>query len=126
MLVLLLLLPFVGYGQRTTVKTSTMTSSQRELSCKLTTPALQKRRETIIAGLKEKIKERKELPDGFSFRFEGTDEMIDTLTDFIKTERLCCDFFDFSLKASGDASSAWLTLTGPEGAKEFMTAEMGL
>lgn len=52
--------------------------------------------------------------------------MLDELTEFIKTERACCDFFVFGLSISGDKSEAWLKLTGPEGTKEMITSELGL
>lgn len=95
------------------------------LSCKLTTPELQKRKETVIASLKQKILDKKELKDGFAFKFLGTDEVLDELTEFIKTERMCCDFFTFRLLISGDKSETWLELTGVDGAKYFITAELG-
>ncbi len=96
----------------------------KQLMCQLTTPALQQRRETVFAKLKEKVIDRKELRDGFAFKFPGTDEVLDTLTEFIKTERACCDFFVFGLSVSGDTSEAWLQLTGPEGAKDLIAAEL--
>src|SRR5690606_37861110 len=96
-------------------KTTTSTCSDnckaqnktRELSCKLTTPELQKRKETVIASLKQQILDKKELKDGYAFKFRGTDEVLDELTDFIKTERMCCDFFTFGLSVSGDKREAW-------------------
>ena len=96
------------------------------IACTLTSPELQKRKATIIAGLKKQILERKELDNGYAFRFSGTDAMVDELTEFIKTERQCCSFFEFTLSVQGDTSSSWLTITGPAGAKEFVVAEMGL
>ncbi|MBS4027536.1 MAG: hypothetical protein KGZ58_02770 [Ignavibacteriales bacterium] len=96
-----------------------------ELSCKLTTPELQKRKETVIASLKQQILDKKELQDGYAFKFAGTDEILDELTEFIKTERACCDFFTFGLSVSGDKSEAWLELTGVDGAKDFITTELG-
>ncbi|SFF54338.1 hypothetical protein SAMN04488541_105227 [Thermoflexibacter ruber] len=95
------------------------------MSCKLTTPELQKRKETVIASLKSKMTEKKELQVGFAFKFSGTDDILDELIEFIKTERECCDFFTFGLSVSGDKSEAWLELTGADGAKEFITTELG-
>lgn len=97
-----------------------------ELSCKLTTPELQKRREVVLASLKARIIEKRELKNGYAFKFPGTDKMLDELTEFIKTERECCAFFTFNLSISGDISEAWLELTGVEGAKDFITTELGL
>lgn len=95
------------------------------LSCKLTSPELQKRKQTVIAALKQQIIEKRELPNGFAFKFPGTDQMLDELIAFIKAERECCDFFTFQLNISGDKSVAWLELKGTEGAKEFVVSEMG-
>ena len=97
-----------------------------EMACKLTSPELQERKATILASLKKQILERKELPMGYAYRFEGSDKMVDELTDFIKTERECCNFFTFNLSVSGDKSEAWMELKGPEGAKEFIKAELDL
>ena len=95
-----------------------------ELSCKLSTPELQHRLATVIASLKSKMIEKKELEDGFSYTFKGTDEMVDELTEFIKTERECCDFFTFNLSVSGDKSFAILQLKGPKEVKEFIKTEL--
>lgn len=97
-----------------------------EMSCKLTTPELRERKETVIESLKQKIVGKKELKDGFAFKFQGTDDVLDELIEFIKTERECCDFFTFAISVSGDKSEAWLELTGADGAKDFITAELGL
>lgn len=101
-------------------------SKSTQLSCKLTTPELQHRKATILESLRKKMKEKKELPNGYAYKFSGSDEMVDELTDFIKTERECCDFFTFNLSISGDKSEAWLELKGAEGTKAFIKAELEL
>lgn len=97
---------------------------ERNIACKLTSPEMQKRKATVIASLKKQILEKKDLKNGYTYKFKGTDSIVDELAEFVKTERLCCDFFDFELKVAGDASSAWLTITGPKGAKDFITSEL--
>jgi len=69
---------------------------------------------------------KKELENGYAFKFNGTDNMLDELTEFIKTERECCDFFTFNLSIGGDKKEIWLELTGPKEAKEFIKTEMEL
>jgi hypothetical protein len=101
-----------------------MDIAKKALSCKLTTPELQKRKATVIADLKALVRERNELANGFSYRFEGRDEVLDKLNDFIKTERLCCDFFTFYITI--DNTTALLSITGPNGAKEFLRDEIDL
>ena len=109
---------------KTCSSTCTAENKSSELVCKLTTPELQDRKETILKSLKTKIVQKKELENGYAFKFSGTDEILDELTEFIKTERACCDFFVFGLSISGDKSEAWLELTGPEGAKDFILTEL--
>ena len=107
-------------------KTSSMKTLMEEakLSCKLTTPELQERKKTVIAELKNLMLEKVETDGGFKFRFDGSDKTLDLLNNFIKTERLCCSFFVFTLTASSDAKSAWLELSGPEGTKDFIKLEI--
>lgn len=94
------------------------------LSCKLTIPELRQRKETVIASLKTKIVSRKALSNGYVYHFAGTDEVVDELISFIKTERQCCDFFVFNLSISGDKSEARMEIIGPKGAKEFIDTEL--
>ncbi|MCO6465970.1 MAG: hypothetical protein J5I53_05065 [Bradyrhizobiaceae bacterium] len=96
------------------------------LACTLTSPELQQRKETTLAELKKSVLERKELPDGFSFRFDGADSVLDQLVEFVKSERSCCSFFQFRLTIDGNGKGTWLDITGPEGAKEFVIDELGL
>ncbi len=96
------------------------------MACKLTSAELRQRKETVLASLKNQIVEKKELKDGYAFKFNGSDTMLDELTEFIKTERECCNFFTFNLSISGNKSEAWLELTGAEGAKDFISSELGL
>lgn len=99
-------------------------NNKATVSCKLTTPELRKRKATVIASLKKQLLEKKELENGYAYKFKGTDKILDDLTSFIKTERACCDFFVYSISISGDQSEAWLSLTGPKGAKEFIKTEL--
>ncbi|WP_423128499.1 hypothetical protein [Gaoshiqia sp. Z1-71] len=103
----------------------TVKSKPVQMSCKLTTPELRERKETVIASLKRQIIDKKELKNGYAFKFSGTDKILDELIEFIKTERACCDFFTFTISISGDNTEAWLELTGADGVKEFITAELG-
>lgn len=100
------------------------TTATKEVACKLTSPELQKRKEGVIASLKLKIIDKQELKDGYKYKFDGEDNIIDELVEFVKTERLCCDFFAFDISINGEYS--YLSIRGPEGAKEFIVAEMDL
>lgn len=111
-----------AHGQETNTRMKTET---KKITCKLTTPELQARKKSAIAELKTLLLEKVETDNGIKYKFEGTDKMIDLVTSFIKTERLCCDFFDFSLSVGGEGGYLWLELSGPEGTKEFINEEIG-
>jgi hypothetical protein len=97
-----------------------------DLSCKLTSAEMQKRKVTVLESLRKQVLDKKELSDGYAFKFNGSDKMFDELTEFIKTERECCDFFTFNLSVGGDKNEIWMQITGPEKAKEFIRTEMEL
>ncbi|MBY0434401.1 MAG: hypothetical protein K2U26_09850 [Cyclobacteriaceae bacterium] len=96
------------------------------LTCKLTSKELQHRRKTVLADLKNQMLTKDEMGNGFEYTFSGTDAIIDQLSEFVKTERQCCDFFDYEIKITGDTKTAKLKITGPEGVKEFIKEELGL
>lgn len=107
-------------------KSGTMNElNEKPMTCKLTTLELQKRKATVIEEMKKLIKEKRELAAGYAYRFDGTDKNIDLLTDFIKTERQCCDFFNFSVDVNND-HAAWLRITGGKGIKGFIASELEL
>ena len=81
------------------------------LTCKLTSPELRNRKEQVIAVLRSKVPDKREVDSGFEYQFESTDEMLDQLTAFIKSERLCFDFFDFTISLKGE--TFWLAITAP-------------
>ena len=98
----------------------------RQLACKLTTPALQTRRATVIADLKSVLINKQIIDDGLVFTFPSHDQVLVQLIDFIKSERVCCDFLSFKLTISADnADNATLEITGPPGTQAFLEQEVG-
>ncbi len=67
-----------------------------------------------------------EVPSGYAIGFGAEPETLMQLAEFIGLERLCCPFFDFTIKLEAGAEQSWLTLTGPEHTKELLRSEMGL
>ena len=125
-LILALTMATLTNGQRKSICADDCEAKNKkgELTCKLTSPELRKRKETVIKSLKSQMLQKKELTSGYSYKFVGTDKMVDELTEFVKTERACCDFFVFNLSISGDKSEACLEITGPKGAKDFIKTEL--
>ena len=96
------------------------------LACKLTTPELRRRRETVIADLRSHITGTRETEDGFVYSLPATNAVMAQVASFIGTERECCEFFSFRLSIPSDSGELFLEISGPEGAKEFLRAELGL
>lgn len=109
--------------KKETVQNMKKTENNKSLSCKLTSPELRNRKEEVLAKLKGQVLEKKELSNGYSYKFNGADMTLDMLTDFIKSERQCCDFFDFKLDINND-SFIWLEISGKKGVKQFIETEL--
>jgi hypothetical protein len=71
------------------------------------------------------VTEIKELPNGYAFRLHGESDIFTVTANFIMLERLCCPFFGFALEIEPEGGSIWLSLTGREGVKPFIVAEVG-
>ena len=92
--------------------------------CSLTTPEFRERKATVIAGLKKMLKTKKELKDGYAYKFAASDEVVAKLNEFIKTESECCNFLKFDLRTNSNKSATWLHITGDKGVKEFLKTEI--
>ncbi len=85
----------------------------------------QKKRRSILArDLLPKHLEKKELPDGYAFRFPNDRVLFTGLSELASLERLCCPFLTITLELQRDQGPAWLKLTGEEGVKDFLRAEL--
>jgi hypothetical protein len=70
------------------------------------------------------LEETRELPDGLEFRFPADE--YDSVVRFVARERLCCPFLSFTVDVTPGRGPLCLRLTGAEGVKDFMRAELGL
>lgn len=68
------------------------------------------------------VLEREDFPDGLAFRFAP--EALGDVARFVVNERRCCPFLDFEIAAPAPHESVWLRLTGPEGTRAFLEAEL--
>lgn len=64
------------------------------------------------------------LPDGYSYRYRADAEVFRKAAEWITLERRCCPFLTFTLRWEHGAAAPMLDLTGPEGTREFLRAEM--
>jgi hypothetical protein len=66
-----------------------------------------------------------ELPNGYAFRLHNETALLMKVAEFIANERLCCPFFGFTVEIEPEGGALWLHLTGRDGVKPFIQAEVG-
>jgi hypothetical protein len=71
------------------------------------------------------VRHIRELPNGYAFQLPNESDLLLKVAEFISLERLCCPFFGFTLEIEPEGGSLWLQLTGREGVKPFIRAELG-
>jgi hypothetical protein len=84
------------------------------------------RRQVLARQMHAATKEVRELADGYAFRFSAEPELCLTLAEFMTLERLCCPFFTFMLELEHEGGPMWLRLTGRDGVKQFLRAELDI
>lgn len=104
-----------------------MTEKESPFACDMTA-ILPEQRSTHVATIEKlfrSVQSKHELPDGYAFELPNDSEVLLTAAQFISLERLCCPFFGFELQVEREGGSVWLSLTGREGVKPFIVAEIG-
>ncbi len=94
------------------------------LVCLLPDNALAERRNALKTAVFAHTQDRRELPDGFTYRFPGDAEWAMKLVELINAERQCCSFIHFELDFEPEQGAIWLTMRGGDGVKAFLQAEM--
>jgi hypothetical protein len=72
----------------------------------------------------ETARERQALPNGYAFRFEAV--ALGDVVRFVENERKCCPFMKFQVDVESGAGPLWLRMTGPDGTREVLDAELNL
>ena len=80
---------------------------------------------TVIQNLFHLVRRVDELPDGYAFSLPSETDALLLAAEFVALERLCCPFFDFRLEVEREGGEVRLILTGREGVKPFIQAEVG-
>jgi hypothetical protein len=68
--------------------------------------------------------ERVTLPDEYAFRF--LPDSLEEIASFVANERKCCPFMSFELNLAPGSGPLWLRMTGPEGTRDVLDAELNL
>ena len=85
------------------------------------TPADRARDRELIPILAAALQERKDLPDGYAYRFDQ--RVLKLLGEWVEIEAKCCQPLTYEVSVAPQPGGAvWVRITGQE-AKEFIDAE---
>lgn len=103
-----------------------MTQEASPFACDMTAIPADQRESHLATTTKlfRLVETVQELPNGYSFRLPNASAILLTAAQFIALERLCCPFFGFGLEIEREGGGVWLSLTGREGVKPFILAEI--
>lgn len=90
------------------------------VACTLTAETLATRKAGLLPGLARRAAKREEIAEGIRLGFSP--DAIAAIAATIDAERRCCRFLRFDLTVEPDDGLVWLTLTGPPGTRELLTA----
>ena len=104
-----------------------MTEKETPFACDMTAIASDQRDGHVatIKSLFSAVAEVTELPSGYAFRLPNDSETLHKTAEFIALEKLCCPFFGFTVEVEPEGGAIWLGLTGRDGVKPFILAEIG-
>jgi len=104
-----------------------MLEKESPFACDMTAIAPEQRAAHLatIEKLFRAVESIRELASGYVFRLPNESDVLLTAAEFISLERLCCPFFGFGLEVEKEGGTVWLSLTGREGVKPFIMAEIG-
>jgi hypothetical protein len=102
----------------------TTTPAPALLACNMgaMTPAQRKSHDKIGKQLRKAVKEVKELPDGYAFRYAPDPVLFMATAEFITLESRCCSFYHFRLEKEPGEGPMWLRITGSKEAKPIIKA----
>jgi len=103
-----------------------MKTPKTDFACNLTVLSEQEREQfaTLTDSLFAAVQETSELETGFAFRFLNQPGQLLQIAQFIERESLCCPFLRFALEVEPSNGPVWLRITGAEGTKAFLQAEL--
>jgi hypothetical protein len=104
-----------------------MTEKESPFACDMTAIAPEQRgtHMATIDRVFRSAESIRELPNGYAFCLLDQQDILPTVGQFIALGRLCCPFFGFSVAVEREGGAIWLSLTGREGVKPFVMAEIG-
>lgn len=83
------------------------------------------RQKTLLAVIRKKIRKTEELSHGYALNLPNDHATFLEAAEWVSLERKCCAFAEFSLEWRLD-DTVWVKLTGKDGVKEVLAAEMAI
>ena len=65
------------------------------------------------------VTERKEIANGFAYKFSSEKTKLSELEQFIKNERECCPYMSFEIDSQPNSKDIWVEVTNPKGEMEY-------
>jgi hypothetical protein len=90
--------------------------------CELTPEARRARREGLLPSLASRVTKHEETDDGHVFTFPAASDTLRVIAEVIDAERQCCRWLRFAVVVEPDGGPITLKLSGPAGAREFLSA----
>ena len=94
------------------------------VACALTAAKLRDRERWLVEALGAATERVERLPNGYAIQLRGTHETLINIAELIGLERQCCPFLTFTLTVEPAEGPIHLSLTGPEGTAEFLSATL--
>jgi len=85
-----------------------------------------KRHDILTRNLLAKHVEIEELADGYGLRFPNDRSLFTALSEWATLEQLCCPFLTLTIESQHDQGPIWLRVSGRDGVKDFLRAELGI
>jgi hypothetical protein len=76
----------------------------------------------VLPRFAARASKHEETADGCVFTFEPSSDTLKMLAAVIDAERQCCRWLRFAVTVEPDGGPITLALSGPDGAREFLSA----
>ena len=112
--------------QETVSDQTSSTATESPLVCndRALNPAQSDRLGALSKGLRAAKQGIREFPDGYAIQLPVSADSIRDIAEFMSIVRLCSPYFETALLVECDGGPAWLKITGRQGVKELVRADL--
>jgi hypothetical protein len=116
----------LDYNHQEKLTMSSDTMPQSVIACNLSAIPVEERGQHSVTAQEvfACVEEVKEESNGYALRLPTDSALVLKVADFIANERLCCPFFEFTLRVTPNGGPIWLNLGGDESVKAFIKSEL--